>query len=74
MTAVTSPFRRLTIPRKTKRPGLSAGALRSKTCILEPVPQELVVTLVVELHLLAFDERAQPSGTAVGGGLFQEET
>src|SRR5260370_33015650 len=39
--------------------------------VLEQIPQELVVDLVMELHFGSFHERSEGSRAAIGGGLFQ---
>src|SRR5260370_3482072 len=52
---------------------LSGGAacFFSGCFVLEQIPQELVVNLVMELHFGSFHERSERSWAAIGGGLFQ---
>jgi hypothetical protein len=60
-------------PWKTKRPGSSPGrflllreALMPGRPVLELVPEELVIDLVVELHFLGLDEGAEQARAAIG--------
>ena len=54
---------------RCKRPDRAAGASvfdRFRLELLEQVPEELVIDLMVELHLCALHDRTQQASTAVG--------
>src|SRR5579864_7943878 len=56
---------------KTKRPGFRRGGFWQNCSRLEPIPQELVVDLVMELDFRRLNDGSQEARAAVGGGLFQ---
>ena len=59
-----------TIQQAEKRPGLAAGAFPSVDCrVLEQIPQELVIDVMVILHLGRLYECSQRACAAISGSL-----
>jgi hypothetical protein len=52
-------------------PGGGATSARGNAAVLESIPQELVVDLMVILHLRGFYERTKEPRTAISRGLLQ---